>query len=187
VLPVVVLAGLAGPAAPVAAVSFELTAAQRAEAIELGQRSITRESVGEEWERRTSAGDITVMTPFYRLALAARQAAFRQKPLSPRDVERTLRADAGRLVFWVSLPGRRPDFARFYRPELEVAGGSVRPSFVQNERTALPQADGAYLARCVYGFPVGRLPRAAARVVLVVRDEAGTEVARFPLDLAAIR
>jgi hypothetical protein len=180
------IAAVAGSAGAAAAASFELSAAERAEAIQVGQRSITRESVSEEWELKTDTGALTVMTPFHRLALAARQAAFKQKPLSPREIEAVLREDRGRLVFWAAVRGARGNFARFYQPVLLVGDGQVRPAFVQNEHTALPQPDGSYLARCVYGFRTGTLT-GTTRVVLVIRDVDGTEVARFPVDLAAVR
>jgi len=187
--PVLALGLLAclGPAAPAAAVSFTLGGEEQAEAIRLGERSVSTEEVfGTEWTQSTAAGEIVVMTPFHRLALAARQNAFKEKPMTPADVDKVLREDRGRLVFWVSLRGPRRDFARFYAPVLAAGRAEVKPSLVQNERSPLREADGRYLARCVYGFATATLSE-KARVVLVVRDRDGTEVARFPLDLAAMR
>ena len=181
-----VLLACAARSAPAAAVSFTLTDREQAEAIHVGERSVTAETFGSEWVRSTGAGEVTVMTPFHRLALAARQAAFKQNTMKPADVEKLLREDKGRLVFWVSLRGPRGDFARFYEPVLLIGEGELRPSFVQNERSALRQPDGWYLARCVYGFPTATLSP-TARVVLVVRDPDGNEVARLPVDLVSIR
>jgi len=48
---------------------------------------------------------------------------------------------------------------------------------VQNERTAIRQENGRYLARCVYWFPTKDLT-GTARPVLVVRD---AEAAGGPL------
>lgn len=174
-------------ACPAAAASFTLTEPEQAEAIKLGERSVTAEDVfGAEWTQTSSAGEATVMTPFHRLALAARQNAFKQKPMTPADVDKILREDKGRLVFWVSVRGPRGDFARFYEPVLLAGGTELKPSFVQNERSALREPDGRYLARCVYGFSTTTL-NPKGRVVLVVRDRDGKEVARFSVDLAAIR
>ncbi len=181
-----VLLACAARSAPAAAVSFTLTEREQAEAIHVGERSVTAETFGGEWVRSTGAGEVTVMTPFHRLALAARQAAFKQNTMTPADVEKLLREDRGRLVFWVSLRGPRGDFARFYEPVLQVGAGELRPSFVQNERSALREPDGRYLARSVYGFSTATLGTTAG-VVLVVRDPDGNEVARFPVDLASIR
>ena len=66
------------------------------------------------------------------------------------------------------------------RGEQEIA-----PTFVQNERTALPE-DGAFIARCVYGFPTKELT-GTSRGTLVVRDAEGREVGRFAIDLARMR
>ena len=181
-----VLLACAARSAPAAAVSFTLTEREQAEAIHVGERSVTAETFGSEWVRSTGAGEVTVVTPFHRLALAARQAAFKQNTMTPADVEKLLREDRGRLVFWVSLRGPRGDFARFYEPVLQVGAGELRPSFVQNERSALREPDGRYLARSVYGFSTATLGTTAG-VVLVVRDPDGNEVARFPVDLASIR
>jgi hypothetical protein len=148
---------------------------------------VTRDSIGDEWTISAGSVEVTVMTPFHRLATLARQAAFRQTPLKPRDIERAERENRGRLVLWATVRGDRADFARFLAPVLLVGVGEVRPAFVQNERTALRQADGRYLARCLYAFPTTALnPR--GKVVLVVRDPVGkVEVARVPLDLGAFR
>jgi hypothetical protein len=173
--------------APAAAASFILTAREQAEAIRTGERSVTSETFAGEWWSSSEAGDVTVMTPFLRLALAARQAAFKQKPITRADVDKVLREDRDRLVFWVSLRGSRGDFARFYTPGLLAgAGGELRPTFVQNERSARRQEEGRYLAHCVYGFATATL-NPKGRVVLVVRDQDGREVTRFSVDLASIR
>ena len=173
--------------APAAAASYILTAPEQAEAIRTGERSVTTETFAGEWWSSSEAGDVTVMTPFLRLALAARQAAFKQKPIARADVDKVLREDRDRLVFRVSLRGSRGDFARFYTPGLVAgAGGELRPTFVQNERSARRQEDGRYLAHCVYGFATAAL-NPKGRVVLVVRDQDGREVTRFSVDLAAIR
>jgi hypothetical protein len=169
------------------AASFALTEAERTAAIRLGEASVTRDSVGDEWTISAGGIEVTVMTPFHRLAVLARQAAFRQAPLKSRDIERAERENQGRLVVWATLRGERADFARFLAPVLLVGAAQVQPAFVQNERTALRQPDGRYLARCTYAFPTAALnPR--GRVILVVRDRGdGREVGRVPLDLAAFR
>ena len=126
------------------------------------------------------------MTPFYRLALAARNSAFQSKDLKPRDVETLLKGSEGKLAFWVTLRGGKSDFARFYAPEIIAGSQTVKASFVQNERTAIREEDGRYAAQCIYAFPFeGVDPK--SRVVLVVRDAEEKEVAKFTVDLAAMR
>ena len=89
-------------------------------------------------------------------------------------------------MIWAHLRGPREDFARFYAPRILFGDREIEPSFVQNERTAVRTDVGAYLARCVYGFPTKELtPK--ARLLLVVRDADGREVDRFTIDLAAMR
>jgi hypothetical protein len=169
-----------------AAASFTLSEAERGAAMQLGERSITSEDFDREWRVGSDGGEVVVLTPFHRLAVAARHAAFKKEPLEPSEVERVIKKDAGRLLVWVSLRGRREDFARYYAPRLVQGTREIRPAFVQNERTALPQDDGAYLARCVYGFPVRDLD-ARAPVALIVADAEGRDVSRFTIDLARMR
>ena len=183
---IVALALLAAPLT-VEAVSFTLTERQIQDAVELGEHSVTRESLGTEWRVRNAAGDaLTVMTPFYRVALAARHAAFRNEPLKPKDRARVVKEQRDRLVFWVELKGPRDDFARFYTPRLVVGARQIEPSFTQNERTAARGDDGKYLAQCVYGFPTKMLP-GTGKVVLVIRDGDGRDLASFTVDLSTVR
>lgn len=175
------------PAGPAAGASFLLTDEQRRAAVLFGQQSVTRETLDAEWQVENAAGEtVTVITPFHRLALAARHAAFRGEPLRPEDEQRALREVAGRLVLWVSLYGPREDFARYLVPRLLVADREVAPTLAQNERTALRQEDGRFLARCTYWFPTQGLS-GQAPVVLVVRDSDGRPVSRFTIDLGRMR
>jgi hypothetical protein len=176
----------AGSGADARAASLVLGEADKQEALRAGERSVTEESFGAEWTVQNGAGEsVTVMTPFHRLALAARHATFRNEPMKPGEPDRVLREQGERLVLWAELTGDRPDFARFYKPELVVGGKSIRPTFVQNERTALKR-DRSYLARCVYGFPIGDVP-GTATVALVVRDADGRDLRRFSIDLSTMR
>jgi hypothetical protein len=165
--------------------SFSLTEAEQAAAITLGAQSAESEDFGREWKVSGSQGEVTVLTPFHRLALAARQAAYKKTTLRPREIQGLVRDSRDRVMFWVSLQGPRVDFARRFEPVLSVGGNEVLPSLVQNEHTALAQPDGRFLARCVYSFPTRGLPPTAP-VVLIVRG-GQTEVARFTLDLASMR
>ena len=169
------------------AASFTLGEGQIQEAVDLGERSITRDSLGNEWRVRNEAGDVvTVMTPFHRLALAARHAAFRKEPLSPRDRDRLLKGQHERLVFIAELKGAREDFARFYAPRLVAGGRRLEPSFTQNEHTPARGEDGRFVARCIYTFPTKSLSP-TGKMVLVVRDGDGRDVGSFAIDLASMR
>jgi hypothetical protein len=181
---VVALVALAPLAAHAAA--FSLSEAQKQEAVRVGAGSITAEAFDAEWRVTNGGESVTVVTPFHRLALAARNAAFKDEPLKPSEPDRLLRQESNRLVLWVHLRGRTEGFARFYAPRLVAGTREVKPTFVQNERTAARQPDGVYVARCVYGFPTRELPE-AGRVALVVADGDGREVSRFNIDLSTMR
>lgn len=175
----------AGTEAPAA--SFTLTDADKRAAIRTGERSITTETFDREWRVTNGGGETaTVVTPFHRLTVAARHAAFKNDPLKPAEVDRVLKENAGRLVLWVNLKGGGEDFARFYVPRLVAGEREIKASFVQNERTAVRQEDGKYMARCVYGFPIQDLT-GKAKVALVVADPEGRDVSRFTIDLASMR
>lgn len=176
-----------GAAADAAAVSLTLGEAEQRAAVRDGTRSIVSETFDREWRVAGEDGaSLVVLTPFHRLVLAARHAAFKNDPLTPTDIAKVLKQDAQRLVVWVQLRGPSESFARYYVPRLADGPREIKASFVQNERTALRQEDGTYLARCVYGFPVRDLDP-NARVVLTVADGDGRDVTRFTIDLASMR
>jgi hypothetical protein len=198
---------LAGSGAPVAALVLgllvlgaapglapalvgDLTADGIREAIEAGIASITQDEFPEEWQFRLPGGeDVVVSTPFSRLALAARQAAMKGDSLTERQQQEQVDRGKGRIQFLVTmLGGPSPSFARFYQPVLVVNGRELKATFVQNERTPLPQADGRLAARNVYVFPLEGLPTKGV-VTLVVRGAPPEqkEVLRAKLDLGKFR
>ena len=186
-LPFLVLAaGLVG-VAPGEAVSFALTDGDREQAVRAGKKSVVVEEFGTEWRLKDASGQtLTVMTPFHRLALAARISAFRSRELKSRDVRSLLKDYEGKIAFQVTLRGGKTDFARFYTPTLVAGAQEVKASFVQNEHTALRGDDGRYAAQCLYVFPADGL-NPQGRVVLVIKDGDEREVAKFTVDLAAMR
>jgi hypothetical protein len=175
-----------GPPAALAA-SFTLGAEQRSDAIRVGARSVTQDSFDAEWRVATPSGDsVTVLTPFHRIVIAARQAAFKNEPLKADELEKLLKSQQDRLVILAQLRGAREDFTRFYAPRLVAGGVEIAPAFVQNERTAVRTEAGTYLARCTYRFPTKDLT-ASSRVLLVIRDADGRDVSSFTIDLASMR
>jgi hypothetical protein len=174
--------------APLSAASFSLTSQEIQAAVRFGQRAIVTEEFDREWKQTGASGEtLKVVTPFFRLVQAARNAAFKQEVLKQRDIDALLKEHQDRLVFWAHLRGGREDFARWYQPVLLVQGkAEIKPSFVQNERTALRQADGRFLSRSIYAFPANDLD-GKGRVTLLVRDSDDKEVARFVVDLSAMR
>jgi hypothetical protein len=187
-LPFLVLAAAFVGVTPGEAVSFALADRDREQAIRVGKKSIVEEQFGGEWRLKDGSGQtLVVMTPFHRLALAARNSAFRSQEMKPKDVQSAIKDAEGKLNFRVTLRGgTKTDFARFYAPTLLAGAQEVKPSFVQNEHTALREEDGRYAAQCVYEFPADKVdPK--GRVVLVVKDADEREVAKFTVDLAAMR
>lgn len=181
---VLALLAVAGPAAGAV---LALPDADKREAIRVGERSVTSEAFDAEWRVANARGDVAlVMTPFHRLVLAARNAAFRNEPLKPGEPDKLLAEQKDRLVLWVQLRGAREDFARFYQPRLMVGEREVKAAFVQNERTAARQEDGTFLARCVYTFPTREITD-RSQLRLVVADADGRQVAVFDIDLGAMR
>lgn len=178
---------LAATAPAASAASLTLGDREQAEALREGQRSVTNDAFGDEWRVVSGSGEsVTVLTPFHRLALTARLAAFRNEPVKPQERQRVLRELRDRLMLTVHLHGSGEDFARHLRPRLLVAGKEIAPTLVQNERTAVRGDDGRFRARCDYWFPTRELSP-TSRLTLVVGDPNGKPVARFSIDLAKMR
>jgi hypothetical protein len=175
-------------AAPAGAAFLTLTEAQQAEALRVGQRSVTTEArFDTEWRVEHPSGEsVTVITPFHRLALASRNATFKNEPVKPQDQDKLLQDVRERLIVWVELHGPRADFARYYSPRLLTAEREIEPAFVQNERTGLQRANGSFLARSVYAFP-NREIAADAKLVLVIKNPEGQLISRFAIDLGKMR
>jgi len=178
---------LAATAPAAGAASLTLGDREQAEALREGQRSVSNEAFGDEWRVVNGSGEsVSVLTPFHRLAMAARQAAFRNEALKPPDRQRVIREVRERLMLSVHLYGAREDFARHLRPRLLVDDREIAPALVQNGHTAVRRDDGRFMARCDYWFPTRELS-GTARLTLVVGDPDGQPVARFPIDLAKMR
>ena len=170
------------------AVFLTLTPKERDAAIEMGRQSIISDRFGAEWtvSGEGSGEGLVVMTPFHRLALAARNSAFKSEELKPKDIDSLMREQEGRLTIWATLRGGKADFARFYTPLLVNGQRQIKASFTQNERTARRENDGAYTARCIYVFPTEGL-KPGEPLVLLVKDTNDTQVAKFTLNLGAMR
>ena len=160
------------------------------EAIDAGVAAITQDDFGEEWQLQLPGGeDIVVSTPFSRLALTARQIAMKGEVLTEKQQKEQIARGKGRIQLLVTMHGGPSrTFARFYTPVLLVNGKEVKASFVQNERTPIPEDDGRLAARNVYVFPLEGLPKNGT-VTLVVRDAPPDqkEVLRAKLDLSKFR
>jgi hypothetical protein len=156
-------------------------------ALEAGRTGVAQEDFGEEWRVPLPDGEIVVTTPFARLAQAARQAALKGDPLSDKQRAEQLDRGKGRIQLMVTMRGGSVDFARWFQPVLMVGDKEVKPSFVQNERTALRLEDGHFAARNVYVFPLEGIPPRGT-VTLVVQHSVDRKVVlRAPVDLSKMR
>jgi hypothetical protein len=169
------------------AASLVLDDAGKQAALTYGRASADRETFDAEWRVKNPAGDVvSVLTPFHRVAIAARHATFRNETLRPGEPDRLLRQQKDRLVLQAEVRGAGDDFARQLVPELILGERKLKPAFVQNDRAPLRLDDGGYLARCTYGFPLKELT-GTSRPTLVLRDRNQREVSRFTIDLGKMR
>jgi hypothetical protein len=179
-----------GAPRPASALVGDLTPDGIREAITAGTAAITQDDFAEEWQLRLPGGeDIVVSTPFSRLALTARQVAMKGETLTEKQQKDQIDRGKGRIQLLVTMHGGPSrTFARFYTPVLQVDGREIKASFVQNERTPIPEEDGRLAARNVYVFPLEGLPKGGI-VTLVVRDAPPEqkEVLRAKLDLGKFR
>jgi hypothetical protein len=171
-----------------AAASFTLTPNQRDAAIRLGRQSVISEEFGGEWKvgGDGSGQTLVIVTPFHRLALAARNSAFKSQELTPKDIDALSKDQEGTLTIWATLKGGKGDFARFYAPVLVSGQQEIKATFVQNERTARREDDGSFTARCMYVFPTDKF-NAKDTVTLIVKNSDSQLVAKFTVDLSAMR
>jgi hypothetical protein len=177
----------AGGVTSAPAASLTLSEAETQEAVRVGTRSVTEQPFGVEWRVDNADGtSVVVLTPFHRVALAARQAAFRNEELRPADIARMLRDQRDRLVVLAEMIGPREDFALGLRPQLRNGDRLIKAAFVQNEHTPSPRDGGGFLARCVWTFPITELT-GTARVSLIVQDRDARDVQTFAIDLGRMR
>jgi hypothetical protein len=181
------LGGLALSPAPAVGAALTLDEHGRREALRVGEKSVGTEAFDTEWKVKSDRGDsVSVLTPFHRLVIAARHATYSGKPLKPTEPDKLLKENRDRLVLLAELHGKSESFARGYAPRLVVGDREIKPTFVQNERTAQRQDDGRYLARCVYGFPIRDI-NGRGQATLIVADADGRDVSRFAIDLGKMR
>jgi hypothetical protein len=182
------LAGLALGPLDAAALITALSPVDVKDAVAAGARAVDDEDFEAEWQIPLPGGrEVVVTTPFSRLALAGRRAAYKGEPLAEKDTREQVDRGKGKLQLLVTLVGDRPDFARRYQPLLRVGSKAVKPSFVQNERTGLKLEDGKFAARSVYVFPLEGLPARGAVILVVHGAVDGPEVFRATIDLGKMR
>ena len=151
---IVLALALAVTYVPAAGASLSLSEREQKQALVFGQRSVINETFGGEWRVVQGSGEsVEVVTPFHRLALAARHAAFKNEPLKPQDKEKLLTELKDRLMFWVYLEGPSEQFARHFSPRLLVDDRrSSQPSSRTSARPSGRTTAAISRAACT-GFP----------------------------------
>jgi hypothetical protein len=188
VVGIVGLLGVLLAAGPARALIPVLSPGEVAQALEAGRQGVAQEDFGDEWRLLLPDGSqIVVTTPFSRLATAARQATFKGEPLSDKQRQEQLDRGKGKLQLQVMMFGRTIDFARWYQPALSVDGREVKPTFTQNERTALKVEDGRYAARNIYVFPLEGVTARSTLTLIIRHSVEQREILRAPLDLSRMR
>jgi hypothetical protein len=183
------LLAIAGPGAcPVEAIIPELSGEDVKKAVDEGTRAIAQEDFGEEWRVRLPRGEeVQLMTPYSRVVLAARHAAFKEEPLTPKQLQDQIDRGKGKLQVLITMFGREIDFARWYQAVLRVGDLEVKATFTQNERTAIRTQDGRFAARNVYVFPLEGLPARGGVTLVISHSIEKKEVLRAALDLSKMR
>jgi hypothetical protein len=190
--PTAVLAAVLGAGALIVSEARALMPILSAEdvrrALDEGARAIAKEEFGEEWRVQLARGEeVLVTTPYARLAHAARRAAFKEEPLTDKQVQEQVERGQGKLQLQVTVYGREIDFARWYQAVLRVGTREVKATFVQNERTALRTEDGRFAARNIYVFPLEGVPPQGAVTLVIQHSIDRKEILRATLDLGRMR
>ncbi|HLA38328.1 MAG TPA: hypothetical protein VJZ02_07660 [Candidatus Brocadiales bacterium] len=174
------------------AVWKELTPKQFLEATEYGQKEKDKAMVdfAREWTVNLGeqVGWATLYTPFHSLAYKARKAAVEHRELTEKEVKKAL-GDGGTLTFSATILSDALYYTR-QRPATLRQGETVvtssyefLPDVCENSNF-FPESP-AYMASCVYKFPLKDLSLEAP-VTLVVIKPTGEELL-FNFDLSKMR
>ena len=174
------------------AVWKELTPKQFLEAMEYGQKEKDKAMVdfAREWTVNLGeqVGWATLYTPFHSLAYKARKAAVEHRELTEKEVKKAL-GDGGTLTFSATILSDALYYTR-QRPATLRQGETVvtssyefLPDVCENSNF-FPESP-AYMASCVYKFPLKDLSPDAP-VTLVVIKPTGEELL-FDFDLSMMR
>jgi len=170
----------------------KLSEEQKTEAISFGKRSVKKELTEfiEEWSvNKKYDGFAFITTEFLALAYASRQATFKFSTLNKFDIEDTLAKSSGKLVFRVTLFGETENFAKDYTAIIRTDGKTI-PTTFWNNPTGDPFGDDkskpAFVTDSDYYFPADGIDP-QGRIVLIIQDKDGNEVAEFPFELGKLR
>ncbi len=172
--------------------SLKLTAGQINEAIEYGKKSkrLSPTEFAAPWVVRLDekSGWATLWTPYHNVAFKAKKAAVERRELSKGEILRALHIKES-LTLVVSVFGEYMEFAKGYNAILYSNEKPVYPLYSYFPDFAEPSSfypeKPAFVAGCVYKFPIDDIDQNANATLLITSPE-GVEL-EFDFDLINIK
>jgi hypothetical protein len=173
-------------------ISLNLTPGQINEAIEYGKNNkrSSPTNFAKPWvvHLGEKSGWATLWTPYHNVAFNAKKAAVEKRELSEGETLRALHFKES-MTFVVSVFGNYMEFARGYNAILYSEDKPVYPMYAFHPEFAEPSSfypeEPAYVAGCVYKFPVESINQDSTLKLLITSPE-GEEL-EFPFDLVKIK
>jgi len=173
-------------------VSLNLTPNQINEAIEYGKKNkrLSPTNFAGPWvvHLDEKSGWATLWTPYHNVAFKAKKATVEKRKLSEGEILRALHFKES-LTFVVSVFGEYMEFAKGYNAILYSEDKPIYPmySFLPDyaEPSRFYPEEPAYVAGCVYKFPVENINLDSTLKLLITSPE-GKEL-EFPFDLVKIK
>ena len=173
-------------------VSLDLTPSQINEAIEYAKKNkrLSPTNFAEPWvvNLGEKSGWATLWTPYHNVAFKAKKAAVEKRELSEGEILRALHFKES-LTFVVSIFGHYMEFAKGYNAILYSEDKPVYPMYAFFPDFAEPSRfypeEPAYVAGCVYKFPVENINQNSTLKLLITSPE-GNEL-EFAFDLVKIK
>jgi len=173
-------------------VSLNLTPSQINEAIEYAKKNkrLSPTNFAKPWVTNLGekSGWATLWTPYHNVAFKAKKAAVEKRELSEGEILRALHFKES-LTFVVSFFGNYMEFAKGYNAILYSEDKPVYPMYAFHPDFAEPSSfypeEPAYVAGCVYKFPVENINKNSTLKLLITSPE-GEEL-EFPFDLVKIK
>lgn len=173
-------------------VSLDLTPNQVNEAIEYGKKNklLSPTNFAAPWVVHLDKknGWATLWTPYHNVAFKAKKATVEKRELSEGEILRALHFKES-LTFVVSVFGEYMEFAKGYNAILYSEDKPIYPmySFLPDyaEPSRFYPENPAYVAGCVYKFPVENINQNSTLKLLITSPD-GKEL-EFPFDLVKIK
>ena len=173
-------------------VSLNLTPNQINEAIEYGKKNkrLSPTKFAAPWvvHLDEKSGWATLWTPYHNVAFKAKKATVEKRKLSEGEILRALHFKES-LTFVLSVFGEYMEFAKGYNAILYSEDKPIYPmySFLPDyaEPSRFYPEEPAYVAGCVYKFPVDNINQNSTLKLLITSPD-GKEL-EFPFDLVKIK